>query len=287
MRPLIALLLIFILAACQLTSAPETEEIVVGVTVNATTVSQPTARTIQATVEPLATQTPIQVGNCTIPSGWQAYTVASGDTLFAIAREFDSSVDELVDSNCLESANLLEVGQTLYVPGDETASGQNNVSSNRSSSDMIVYWLGSDNPINSSSIEVGCETYLTPYETGTPRSDNPEDDIRTALTMLFNLQDEGLRSERNYWNEYGLTVGDVSISNGRAEVEILGEGFLLGGTCSDPEIIDQMLFVVFADPSVQTAFITVDGENLAQFSDMSGLSGADATFSRDRLPDGF
>lgn len=274
MRLIIALLLTLTLPACNIISAPATEEIVIGVTVNATTISQPTeAVSITNTLAP--TETPIQVGDCIIPARWQAYTVASGDTLFGIGREFNSSVDELVEGNCLESANLLEVGQTLYVPSADA------------NSDMIIYWLGSDNPVNSSSIEVGCETYLTPYESNSPRSTNPENDIRTALTILFNLEEENLNTARNHWNDFDLTVGDVTLSNGQANVEILGEDFLIGGVCSNPELSAQVLLIVFADPLIETAFITVGDMNLAQILNMSGRSGDDAIFTRDSLPDGF
>ena len=47
--------------------------------------------------------------------GSQTYTVASGDTLGAIAANHGTSVDALVAANGLSDPNYLYVGQTLYI----------------------------------------------------------------------------------------------------------------------------------------------------------------------------
>ncbi len=54
--------------------------------------------------------------SCTLPSGWTTYTVRRGDTLGRIANAANSSASELVTANCLASANLIFVGQVLFVP---------------------------------------------------------------------------------------------------------------------------------------------------------------------------
>ncbi|MBK9126137.1 MAG: LysM peptidoglycan-binding domain-containing protein [Chloroflexi bacterium] len=53
---------------------------------------------------------------CRIPAGWTTYRVRSGDTLSRIAGAAGTSVQELVSANCLSSANLIRVGQSLFVP---------------------------------------------------------------------------------------------------------------------------------------------------------------------------
>lgn len=53
------------------------------------------------------------------------YTVISGDTLWSIARKFNTTVSELKDINGL-SNSLLSIGQTLKVPKEETIE-QNNI----------------------------------------------------------------------------------------------------------------------------------------------------------------
>lgn len=50
------------------------------------------------------------------PLGWTAYTIRSGDTLFAIALAVDSTVAELRDANCIANVNRLAIGQVIFVP---------------------------------------------------------------------------------------------------------------------------------------------------------------------------
>jgi len=45
------------------------------------------------------------------------YVVGPGDTLFSIARRYDSTVEVLVDLNSLASADDIQVGQELNIPG--------------------------------------------------------------------------------------------------------------------------------------------------------------------------
>lgn len=44
------------------------------------------------------------------------YVVQAGDSLFVIARDFDTTVDALVELNALPDANDLDVGQVLLIP---------------------------------------------------------------------------------------------------------------------------------------------------------------------------
>lgn len=58
--------------------------------------------------------------NCTYtwscPAGSFPYTVRQGDTLYSIAKRFESTVDRLAELNSIEDVNLLSVGQTLCIP---------------------------------------------------------------------------------------------------------------------------------------------------------------------------
>ena len=54
-----------------------------------------------------------------IPSQSATYTVQKGDSLYTIARKFNTTVDELMKLNNL-STNLLDIGQVLYVPNNTT-----------------------------------------------------------------------------------------------------------------------------------------------------------------------
>lgn len=44
------------------------------------------------------------------------YKVSRGDTLFKIAKSFDISVDDLINSNSISNPNQLAVGQSLTIP---------------------------------------------------------------------------------------------------------------------------------------------------------------------------
>jgi len=48
-----------------------------------------------------------------------SYTVKAGDTLYSIAREFNTTVDELKDYNTL-TTNILSVGQRLQIPTSQS-----------------------------------------------------------------------------------------------------------------------------------------------------------------------
>ncbi|MBC7812810.1 MAG: LysM peptidoglycan-binding domain-containing protein [Burkholderiales bacterium] len=56
------------------------------------------------------------VGTGSNPSGVQTYTVETGDTLFLIAQEFGTTVDEIIAVNDLEDPDRLDVGQVIIIP---------------------------------------------------------------------------------------------------------------------------------------------------------------------------
>jgi LysM repeat protein len=58
---------------------------------------------------------PLPSAAASSPAG-ETYTVEAGDTLFEIARRFDTTIDELQRLNRLPSADLIEVGQVLSLP---------------------------------------------------------------------------------------------------------------------------------------------------------------------------
>ena len=44
------------------------------------------------------------------------YIVRSGDTLWQIAKKFNSTVEEIARMNGIEDANKIDVGKKLYIP---------------------------------------------------------------------------------------------------------------------------------------------------------------------------
>jgi murein DD-endopeptidase MepM/ murein hydrolase activator NlpD len=62
---------------------------------------------------------------CKVRTDWPTYTVVQGDTLFSIARRFNTTVATLTQANCLSNSARILVGQQLRVPpnGTSTATG--------------------------------------------------------------------------------------------------------------------------------------------------------------------
>ncbi|GAB5490615.1 MAG: hypothetical protein Phog2KO_08300 [Phototrophicaceae bacterium] len=79
--------------------------------------------TLIALVTAIPTVIPTTNSNlCTVISTWQAeYSVQSGDTLSRIASQFDLTVDDLRQGNCLGNSSRITVGQILNVPSDDIA----------------------------------------------------------------------------------------------------------------------------------------------------------------------
>jgi hypothetical protein len=50
------------------------------------------------------------------PPDWITYTVETGDSLGLLADQTSSTIDELVQGNCLANPDELFVGQVIYLP---------------------------------------------------------------------------------------------------------------------------------------------------------------------------
>jgi LysM repeat protein len=64
---------------------------------------------------PAPSFTPVPPTNCPPPSGWALISVGAGDTIESIAAQYRTTIEALVQANCLISTSLLP-GYTLYVP---------------------------------------------------------------------------------------------------------------------------------------------------------------------------
>ncbi len=56
-------------------------------------------------------------GQCIVPNGWVAYTVQPGDTLAAIAANYNLTAQQLASANCLQNPDLIYEGEIIAVPG--------------------------------------------------------------------------------------------------------------------------------------------------------------------------
>jgi len=77
--------------------------------------SQPTPVTTSPGQTPIPAETPAVSGQ-SAPGQTQSYTVASGDTLYSIARRFGVSVAAIQQYNNMGTSTAIQVGQTLNIP---------------------------------------------------------------------------------------------------------------------------------------------------------------------------
>lgn len=69
----------------------------------------PDCNSTPLTATPAPTNTPV-------PSGFESYTVKSGDTLYSIARLYNTTVQAIIDANQLSNPNALNIGDVLLIP---------------------------------------------------------------------------------------------------------------------------------------------------------------------------
>lgn len=88
-----------------------------------------------------------------------------------------------------------------------------------------------------------------------PRSSDPVANTAAALHAM-------LQDSRNAWKSSGLTIADLSLVNGAAVIGLQGD-FQAPGDIVLIAARMQILLTVFTEPAVQTAVVTVNGQNIA------------------------
>lgn len=124
------------------------------------------------------------------------------------------------------------------------------------SAEYVIYFYfiesdGSDLPKGSVVVLPDILT-LAPTQSGIIRADDPAADIRFALGAMMD-------DPHNEWTSSDLEISEVTYDEGHADVVLQGEIFGAG----DIVLIAfrmQILMTIFADASVQTATITLNGE---------------------------
>ncbi len=62
--------------------------------------------------------------DCAIPADWTPYEIQSGDTLYSLGLQTETTIEDLANGNCLENPDVLDLGQVIYLPssaGDDSA----------------------------------------------------------------------------------------------------------------------------------------------------------------------
>ncbi len=117
---LLALLAVLFALACNLTTTPPTPT---ARPEQPPTVTLPGAPTLFASITPLVggssggiIVTSVPPANCPPPTGWIQYQVEAGDSISGLADATGTTVQALVQANCLADPNTLYTGQTIYLP---------------------------------------------------------------------------------------------------------------------------------------------------------------------------
>ena len=117
-------------------------------------------------------------------------------------------------------------------------------------SERIVYYYpvwSAETPIPEGTVSGLAPTYADQTYTSDTAAD-----LRTALEIILH------EDARRVWDSSNLEIVNVTFGNGHAELVIAGEYFAMGD--AQPCIASiQILMTVFANPSVQTANVTLNG----------------------------
>jgi len=124
------------------------------------------------------------------------------------------------------------------------------------------------------SVNISTTYILAPTSTGEMYSSNTAKDLRTALHAA-------LTDDRNEWAGSGMKIINLKFGDGHVVVDLLGDYYGVG----DVTLIAarmQILMTVFANPSVQTAVVTFNGNSIGNLgvSNSANAKPANYVFTR-------
>ncbi len=145
------------------------------------------------------------------------------------------------------------------------------------SSDQIVYYyffvpIAEDAPPEGSVEVMANELILAPTSSETTRGPDTAADLRMALEAVLN-------DERNYWRSGDLKIITVAFSEGRVDVVLEGEYFGVAPIVLTAARM-QILLTLFANTSVQTATVTLNGDTIANIDVSREGKPADYVYTR-------
>jgi hypothetical protein len=147
--------------------------------------------------------------------------------------------------------------------------------------ERIVYYYfvtNAKNPLPEGSVVIMPDTYiLAPALSETTYSPDTAANLKTALEAVKN-------DDRNGWASSNLEIVDVTFNDGHTNVVLQGEYFGVG----DVTLIAarmQILMSVFADASVQTATVTLNGDTIGNLGVSNSMNAkpADYIFTRSEI----
>jgi hypothetical protein len=145
----------------------------------------------------------------------------------------------------------------------------------------VIYYYFVEDP--ESAIPEGSVVILPDILILAPEVSDMEPGTDTAATIRSALE-AVIKDKRNQWTNKSLIIDSVAFNHGHADVVLQGEIFGAG----DVVMIafrEQILLTVFAEASVQTATITLNGGNIANLgiSHIRQAKPADYTYTRTEI----
>ncbi len=148
-------------------------------------------------------------------------------------------------------------------------------------SDQIVYYYFvtiAENPLPQGSVVIMPDTYiLAPTPSNITYNPDTIANLKTALKAVLN-------DGRNGWLSSNLEIVDVTFDNGHTDVVLQGEYFGVG----DVTLIAarmQIIMTVFANASIQTATVTLNGDTIGNLGVSNSMNAkpADYVFTRSEI----
>lgn len=140
-------------------------------------------------------------------------------------------------------------------------------------SDRIVYYYfvtPAENPIPEGSVTISSTYILAPTFSDITYSPDTVGNLRTALEIVLN-------DDRNSWISNKLKIADITFDGVRASVVLQGEYFGVGDVTLIAASM-QILMTVFANPSIQTATITLNGDTIGNLGISNSMNAKPANY---------
>ncbi|MBI5294371.1 MAG: hypothetical protein HY869_02765 [Chloroflexi bacterium] len=140
-------------------------------------------------------------------------------------------------------------------------------------SERIVYYYfvtPVETPIPEGSVTISSTYILAPTFSDITYGPNTVDNLRTAFEAVLN-------DGRNGWVSGKLEIVDISFDDVHANVVLQGEYFGVGDVTLIAASM-QILMTVFANPSVQTATVTLNGDTIGNLGISNSMNAKSANY---------
>ena len=137
---------------------------------------------------------------------------------------------------------------------------------------IVCYYFvtPAENPAPEGSVMISSTYILAPTFSDIAYSTDTADNLTTALAAVLN-------DGRNGWISNKLEIVNVTFGDGRADIVLQGEYFGAGDVTLIAASM-QILMTVFANPSVQTATVTLNGDTIGNLGVSNSINAKPAEY---------